>query len=98
MYPLLMGNFDISEEILPLISTPSSDSSLVSSVPFHTMYMDDPWTLHSLRTLNEYAIPTMMRMSLSVAKFVYQATLEPTIDPFPFSSRKEEEDLLVFPS
>ena len=98
MYLSLMGTFSILTPILAISSTPSSDLSPVSSVPFRTMYWDFPWNLPSLITSNEYARPTRMRMSLSVAKFVYQDTLDPAIDPGPPSSWKEDEDLLTLPS
>ena len=66
MYPLLMRTFNISTPILAIISTPSSDSSLVSLVPFRNMYLDGPWTLPSSRTLYDYVRPTRMRMLLFV--------------------------------
>ena len=83
MYPSLTGNFNISAPIQAISSTPSSDLSPVSSIPFPIMYLDDPWTLPSLSTSDEDAKPTKMRMSLSIVEVVYQATLEPAIDPSP---------------
>ena len=94
----LMGNFNISAPILAIRSTPSSDSSLVSFVPFRNLYLVDPWTLPSLSTSNEYARTTRTRMSLSVAEVVYQAAIEPAIDPVPSTSQMEEEDLHALPS
>ena len=83
MYLLLMGTFNISAPILAIRSTPSSDSSLVSFVPFRTLYLVDPWTLPSLSTSNEYARTTRIRMLLFVEKVAYQTALYPTIEPGP---------------
>ena len=93
-----MGNFYISTPILDIRSAPSGDSSPMSPVPFCTMYLDDPWTLPSLSTLYEDAIPTRTRMSLSISKVAYQVALEPAIDPGPSSSWKEEEDIFALPA
>ena len=66
--------------ILAISSTPSSDSSPVSSAPFHTMYLDDPWNLPSPSTSDEDAIPTRMEMSFSIVEPAYQATVDPIVD------------------
>ena len=98
MYSSLMQNFNISTPILVISSTPGSESSPLSSVPFHTMYLDDPWTLRSPSTLNEDSRTTRIEIPLSVAETTYQATLDNYIDPGPFSSQMEEEDILALPA
>ena len=98
MYPSLIGTFNISTPILTIISTPGSDSSHLSLVPFRTMYLDDPWTLPYPSASNEDARPTRMRMPLFVAEVSYQDTPDPTIDPGPSSSWMKEEDILALPA
>ena len=93
-----MGAFNISTPILDISTSPGSDSSHVSSVPFLTMYLDDPCTLPSPSTSNEHNRTTRMRMLFPIVEIVYQATLDPTVDPGPSYSQKKEEDLLALPS
>ena len=62
------------------------------------MYLDDPWTLPSLNTLDEDDRPTRMEMSFSVVETAYQVTLDPSVDSGPSSSCTEEEDLLTLPT
>ena len=80
-----MGTFNILAPILAIISTPSSEPSQLSSIPFHPIYLKDPWNIISLRTLDEYAIPNIMEMPLFVAETTYQVALEPGVDSGPSS-------------
>ena len=93
MYMSLMGYFNISAPILTISSTLGSESSLLGSIPFHTMYLEDPWTLPSLSTSDEDPRPTKMEISLSVVEVSYQAILDLVIELGPSSSQIEEEDL-----
>ena len=86
MYPSLMGKFNIAAPIIDIIYTPSSDSSPLSSVPFRTMYLDDPWTLPSLSTSDEDVRTTRIEILLFAAEVAYQAILDPVVDPGPSSS------------
>ena len=98
IYPSFRRDFNISAPILAIVSTPSSDLSLLSPVPFQTMFYYDPWSLPSPSTLDEYARYTRMKMSLSTENIVYQATLDPVVGPDPSSSGTENEDLIALPS
>ena len=60
--------------------------------------MEDPWTLSSSNTLEEYPRPSKMEISLSVVEIAYQATLGPIIDPSASSSQMNEEDTFALPS
>ena len=98
MYLSLMGYFNISTPILTIGSTFGSESSLMSLVPIYTMYLEDPWTLPSLSTSDEYPIPTKMGMPFSTMVISYQSTLGLIVDPSPSSSQMEEEDSFAQPS
>ena len=93
MYLSFMGSCNISAPILAIGSTLGSNSMSLSLVPFHTMYLDDPWTLLSPRTLDESPRPTNTEMSLSLGEVAYQAILDLVVDPSPSSLRMKEEDL-----
>ena len=62
------------------------------------MYLEDPWTLPSLSTLDEGRRPTNMEMSLSTMDISYQFVLDLIVDPSPSSSWTEEEDFFAFPA
>jgi hypothetical protein len=47
MYSSLMGTFDFMEPIHHVYAMSSRTISLERSVPFHTCYFNDPWTLPS---------------------------------------------------
>ena len=79
MHSSLMGTFNILTPILAIRSNRSSNLSPMSSVPFCTMYLDDPWILPSLSTLDEYARPTRMRILFSIAERAYQVAIYPVI-------------------
>ena len=53
---------------------------------FFTMYLDDPWTLHSSSNSDEYIITTTVEIPLSATKTACQSILDPTVDPGPSSS------------
>ena len=60
--------------------------------------LNEPWTLPSPSTLDEYARPTRMKVSLSIVETTYQATLDPAADLVSSSSWTEEVDLLALPA
>ena len=53
MYPSLMGTFNCHAVILMIGSSLGRFLSLLSSVPFHTFHLGDPWTLPSLSASSE---------------------------------------------
>ena len=59
-HPSLMGTFSCIALIFMISSSLVKDSMLLSSVPFHTSHMEDPWTFHSPSTSREVSIPTEM--------------------------------------
>ena len=67
----------------------------MSSVTFHTMYLDHPWTVPPLSTPNEYIRSTEIEMSLYAAETTYRAMLDLTVDLGPFSSWTKEGDILA---
>jgi hypothetical protein len=48
MYSSLMGTFDFVAPIHYIFAMSSKCASSMRSVPFHTSYFNDPWTLPSL--------------------------------------------------
>ena len=80
MYPSLMGSFNILEPSLVINNAPSGVTSPLTSFPFCTMDLDDPWNLPSLSTSDQQIIPTRVEMSLSTVEATYQATLDFTMD------------------
>ena len=73
MYLSLMGTSNILAPVLAIISIPGSDSSPLSSIPFCTMYLNDPYTLPSTSASDEDPRPTKMEMLLFAAETAYQA-------------------------
>ena len=66
MYPSLMGTFSCVTLVIMIGSSLGKDSTSLSSVPFCTSHMEDPWTLPSPSTLSEYSIPAEMDMLLPI--------------------------------
>ena len=64
----------------------------LSSIPFHTLHMEDPWTLPSSSTLSEVSIPSEMDMLLSTNMVAYTANIDSVLESSPSSSWTEEED------
>ena len=87
-----MGTFNISTPILTIGSSLGSESPSLSSIPFHILHLEDPWTLPSPSTSDEDPRPTKMDMSLSIMTIAYPSTLGTIVDPSPSSSVIEEED------
>ena len=98
MYPSLMGTFSFIALILIISSSLCKASMSLSSIPFLTSHMEDPWTLPSLISLGEDSIPTEMDMSFSTTLVAYQANLGPIVDSSSSSSRTKEEDPYAFTS
>ena len=92
MYPSLMGTFSCVAPILMIGSSLGKASTSLSSIPFHTLHMENPWTLSSLSTLSEVSIPVETDMPLSTTMVAYQANIDSVVASSPSSSRTEEED------
>ena len=90
MYPSLIGTFNISTPILAISSTPGGGSPPLRSIPFRTMYLDDPWTLPSSSNSDEDTIHTRVEIPLSIAKTAYHAILDHIADLGPYSLQTEE--------
>ena len=95
IYPSLMGSFNSLAPILAINTTHSGVTSPLSLLQFCTTYLDDPWNIPSLSTLNKDTIPTRAEMSLSTSKVAYQAILDLTMDLGPYPLQKEEEDIFA---
>ena len=76
----------------------SRASSSLSSGPFRTLHLEDPWTLPSLCTSSEDSRLTKMNMPLSTTLVAYQANIGDVVDPSPSSSWTEEEDPYALPA
>jgi hypothetical protein len=57
MYSSLMGTFDFSTPIHHIYAMSSTLTLLERSIPFHTSYFSDPWTLPSPTSPVESPIP-----------------------------------------
>jgi hypothetical protein len=97
MYSSLMGNFNFSTPIHHVYSMSSRPALAGRSIPFHTSYISDPWTLPSLNSSWEAQSHACMAMPLSVAEIEYQAVIESSIDPDPVTSPTDKEDPILRP-
>ena len=71
IYPSLMGTFSCFAPILMIGSSLGKASTSLSSIPFRTSHMEDPWTLPSLSTLGEVSIPAKTYMPLLTVMVAY---------------------------
>jgi hypothetical protein len=97
MYSSLMGIFDFMAPIHHIHSISNKSSSSMSSIPFHTFYFNDTWTLPSPTMSFKVQLHIGMEMSLSITEVVYQAILITNANPDPFSSRENKEDPVLKP-
>ena len=98
MYLFFMGTFNNSTPILTIGSNLGSESSLLSSIPFCILHLEDPWTIPSPSTLDEDPRPTNMDMLLSTMMIYYQSILVHVVDPSPSSLWTEEENPFALPT
>ena len=98
MYPSSMGTFNYVVLILMIISSLAKASASLSSIPFRTSHVDDPWTLPAPSSSGEDSIPTETNMLLSTTSVAYQTNLGPIVESIPSSSWMEEEDPYALPS
>jgi hypothetical protein len=80
MYSSLMGTFDFVAPIHHIYAMSSRSSSSMRSIPFCTLYFNDPWTLPSLTMSCEGQSHIGMEMPLSVVEITYQVVLDSTTD------------------
>jgi hypothetical protein len=92
-----MGTFDFSTQIHHVYAMSCRHASTERSIPFHTSYFSDPWTLPSLTSLIEGQSHAGMAMPLSTVEIVYQAILDSSVDPDPTTSQTDEEDPILRP-
>jgi hypothetical protein len=97
MYSSLMGTFDFLTPIHHVYAMSSRPASIERSIPFHTSYFSDPWTLPSLTSSIEGQSHAGMAMPLSIVDIVYQAILDSSADPDPVTSQTDEEDPVLRP-
>jgi hypothetical protein len=97
MYSSLMGTFDFSASSHQVYAMSSWPVSTGRSIPFHTSYFDDLWTLSSLTSSCKGQSHAGMAMPLSTTKIVYQVVLDSFVDPDPVPSSTDEEDLVSRP-
>jgi hypothetical protein len=95
MYSSLMGTFDFSALTHHIYAMSSTPASAEESIPFHTSYFSDPWTLPSLTLSIEGRSHAGMAMPLSTTKIQYQAILDSSADPDPVPSQTVEEDPIL---
>jgi hypothetical protein len=97
MYSSLMGNFNFSAPIHHVYAMSSSHASIGRSIPFHTSYFSDPWTLPSLTSSGEGKFHAGMDMPLSTTEIVYQVFLDSSSDLDPVTSLMNKEDPVLGP-
>jgi hypothetical protein len=92
MYSSLMGTSDFSALKHHIYAMSSSPVSTGRSIPFHTSYFNDLWTLPSLTLSCEGQSHAGMAMPLSTSKIMYQANLDSSVDPDLVPSPTNKED------
>jgi hypothetical protein len=81
-----MATFDFMEPIHHISSLSIRSSSSIGSVPFHTSYFKDPWTLPSPTMSYEGHSHIGMAMPLSTTEIAYQDFIDSIVDLDPVSS------------
>jgi hypothetical protein len=81
MYSSLMGTFDFVAAIHHINAMSNRSALSMRSIPFHTSYFNDPWTLPTPTMSCEIQSHIGMTMPLSMIEIVYQAVLDSTADP-----------------
>jgi hypothetical protein len=97
MYSSLMGTFDFSTPTHHIYAMSSTLTLVEKSIPFHTSYFSDAWTLPSSNSSIEGWSHASMAMLLSAIEIVYKAILESSIDLDHVPSQTVEEDLVLRP-
>jgi hypothetical protein len=92
-----MGTFEFMASIHHIYTMSSRFSSSMRSIPFHTSYFNDPWTLPSLNASCECHPHNGMAIPLSVEKITYQVVLNSSTDPDPVTLQTDKEDLVLEP-
>jgi hypothetical protein len=91
----MMGSFDFMTSIHHIHAISSESLSSMRSIPFLTLYFNDPWMLPSLTMLYEGQSHIGMAMPLSATEVVYQSILDAIVDLDPSSSRTDEVDPIL---
>jgi hypothetical protein len=97
MYSSLMGTFEFLALIHHVYTMSSRPTYAGRSIPFHTSYFSDPWTLPSPTSSCEGQLHAGMAMPLSTVEIVYQVVLDSSIDTDVVTSQTNEEDLVLRP-
>jgi hypothetical protein len=92
MYSSLMVTFDFTTPIHQIYTMSSRLALTGRSIPSHTSYFSDLWTLPSLNLSFEGQLHFGMAMPLSAATIMYQFSLDSFIDPDHVPLRTDEED------
>ena len=86
MYSSLMGTFNFMALIHHVYAMSNRPVSIGRSIPFHTSYFSDPWTLPSPTSSCEGQLHAGMAMPLSTVEIVYQVVLDSSADTDPVTS------------
>jgi hypothetical protein len=97
MYSSLMGTFDFTTPIHHVYTMSSRLASAGRSIPFHTSYFSDPWTLPSPTSSSEGQLNASMAMPLSATNIAYQVVLDSSANPDPVTLQTDEEDPILRP-
>jgi hypothetical protein len=97
MYSSLMGSFNFMTPIHHVYAMSSRPISTGRSIPFHTSYFSDSWTLPSLTSYCEVHLHVGMAMPLSTMDIVYQVILDSFADLDLVTSLTDEEDIIFRP-
>jgi hypothetical protein len=92
MYSSLMGTFDFSTPNHHVYAMFSRSASTGRSIPFHTSYFSDPWTLLSLTLSCDIQSHAGMAMPLSATEIAYQVVLDSSANLDPITSPTDEKD------
>jgi len=97
MYSSIMGTFDFVAPIHHIYAMSSRYALLMRSIPFHTLYFNDPWTLPSLIASCEGQSHNGMDVPLLVAEIAYRLVLDSFVNPDLVSLQTDEDDLILKP-
>jgi hypothetical protein len=97
MYSSLMGTFDFTTLSHHIYAMSSRSVLTGRSIPFHTSYFSDPWTLPSLTSSYEGQLDVGMAMPLLETDILYQVVLDSSANPNSVTSPTNKEDLVLRP-
>jgi hypothetical protein len=97
MYSSLMVSFEFIAPVHHIYAISSKSCLSKRYVPFHTSYVNDPWTLHSSNASCEGQSNEGMAMPLSTTKIVYKFVLDSSTNPNLVTSQTDEEDIVLYP-